>query len=108
MAAGWVRQAFPVRELSREHPEANVAHLDLKWWLLSQLDSALVSSADGTSVSWYKRDPEKFKDLAKRSIAIHARLAKEWPELSQRYKDALPDLVSPKTWAETFEASREG
>jgi galactofuranosylgalactofuranosylrhamnosyl-N-acetylglucosaminyl-diphospho-decaprenol beta-1,5/1,6-galactofuranosyltransferase len=104
-AAGWVRQAMPVRDLSREHPEANVAHLDLKWWLLSQLDSALVSSADGTSVSWYKRDPAKFKDLAKRSVTVHARLAKEWPELSQRYKDALPDLVSPKTWAETFEAS---
>ena len=53
-----VRQALPVRELSREYPEANVAHLDLKWWLLAQLDSALVSSADGTSASWYKRDPE--------------------------------------------------
>ena len=34
-AAGWVRQVTPVRDLSREHPEANVAHLDLKWWLLA-------------------------------------------------------------------------
>lgn len=100
-----VRQNLPVRELSREHPEANVAHLDLKWWLLAQLDSALVSSADGTSASWYKRDPEQFRDLAKRSIAIHARLVKEWPELAKQYREAVPDLVSPKTWAETFEES---
>jgi galactofuranosylgalactofuranosylrhamnosyl-N-acetylglucosaminyl-diphospho-decaprenol beta-1,5/1,6-galactofuranosyltransferase len=105
MAAGWIRQVTPVRAMSRERPEADVAHLDLKWWLLAQLDSALVSSADGTSVAWYKRDPQKFRDIAKRSIAIHARLAKEWPALSKQYKEALPDLVAPKTWAETFEAS---
>ena len=95
-AASVVRQALPVRELSREYPEANVAHLDLKWWLLAQYDSALVSSADGTSASWYKRDPDQVRDLAKRSLALHARLAKEWPALSKQYKDALPDLVSPE------------
>lgn len=107
VAMSLVRQNLPVRELSKDYPEANVAHLDLKWWLLAQLDSALVSSADGTSASWYKRDPELFRDLAKRSIAIHARLAKEWPALSKQYKEALPDLVSPKTWAETFEESSQ-
>ena len=34
--------------MARERPEANVPHIDLKWWLLAQFDSALVSSADGT------------------------------------------------------------
>jgi galactofuranosylgalactofuranosylrhamnosyl-N-acetylglucosaminyl-diphospho-decaprenol beta-1,5/1,6-galactofuranosyltransferase len=96
---------LPVRELARKHPEANVPHIDLKWWLLSQFDSALVSAADGTAASWYKRQPEQFRDLLRRSIAIHARLAKEWPDLAAKYKAAQPELASPKTWHETFEES---
>lgn len=107
MALSAVRQAMPVRELSREFPEANVPHIDLKWWLLAQFDSALVSSADGTSASWYKRDPELAKSLLKRSIALHQRLTKEWPELSAQYKAALPELASPDAWAKTFETSNE-
>ena len=62
--------------------------------------------ADGTSVSWYKRDPQLAKDLLQRSIAIHTRLAKEWPRLADEYRQALPDLVSPESWHRTFEASR--
>ncbi len=105
MVVGGIRQILPVRQLARRHPEANVAHIDLKWWLLSQFDSALVSSADGTSAAWYKRNPQQFRDILARSVALHARLAKEWPQLAEQYKAALPDLASPKTWQETFESS---
>ncbi len=105
MAAGALRQFMPVRDLSRENPEAGVSHVDLRWWLLAQLDSALVSSADGTTASWYKRDPELFRDLARRSVAIHTRLGREWPKLAAQYKEALPDLVSSQTWHATFEKS---
>jgi galactofuranosylgalactofuranosylrhamnosyl-N-acetylglucosaminyl-diphospho-decaprenol beta-1,5/1,6-galactofuranosyltransferase len=105
LAKGAARQLVPPRDLSRKHPEANVPHLDLKWWLLAQFDSALVSSADGTSASWYKRNPDEFRHLLQRSIAVHARLAKEWPQLSETYKRALPDLVSPDAWHKTFEVS---
>jgi galactofuranosylgalactofuranosylrhamnosyl-N-acetylglucosaminyl-diphospho-decaprenol beta-1,5/1,6-galactofuranosyltransferase len=105
VAKGAIKQVVPPTELSRKHPQANVPHLDLKWWKLMQLDSALVSSADGTSVSWYKRDPQLAKDLMKRSVAIHARLAKEWPRLAEEYRKALPDLVSPEAWHASFEAS---
>ncbi|MGI8433391.1 MAG: glycosyltransferase [Nocardioidaceae bacterium] len=105
MVVGAVRQVRPVRDLARQNPEASVPHVDLKWWLLSQFDSALVSSADGTAASWYKRDPEQFRALMKRSITLHARLAKEWPQLVERYKTALPELASPKAWHETFEES---
>jgi galactofuranosylgalactofuranosylrhamnosyl-N-acetylglucosaminyl-diphospho-decaprenol beta-1,5/1,6-galactofuranosyltransferase len=107
MAAGAARQLLPVRDLATRNPEANIPHVDLKWWLVSQFDSALVSSADGTAVSWYKRHPEQFRDLLRRSIAVHSRLTKEWPDLAARYKAALPDLVSPEAWHETFEESTE-
>jgi galactofuranosylgalactofuranosylrhamnosyl-N-acetylglucosaminyl-diphospho-decaprenol beta-1,5/1,6-galactofuranosyltransferase len=105
VAKGALKQVVPPTDLSKKHPQANVPHLDLKWWKLMQLDSALVSSADGTSVAWYKRDQQLAKDLMKRSIAIHARLAKEWPKLAEQYRKALPELVAPETWHRTFEQS---
>jgi len=107
MVAGAVRQVLPVRDTARQNPEANVPHVDLKWWLLSQFDSALVSSADGTEASWYKRDRELFASLMKRSIALHARLTAEWPHLVEQYKTALPELASPDTWHETFVTSEQ-
>jgi galactofuranosylgalactofuranosylrhamnosyl-N-acetylglucosaminyl-diphospho-decaprenol beta-1,5/1,6-galactofuranosyltransferase len=105
---GAVRQVVPPRGFAQRYPEANVPHLDLKWWKLMQLDSALVSSADGTVASWYKRHPDQFRDQLQRSAAIHLRLLKEWPTLAARYKAALPDLVSPETWQDTFESSGGG
>ena len=41
----------------------------------------------------------------KRSLALHARLAAEWPHLVEQYKSALPDLASPDAWHETFVTS---
>ncbi len=105
MVASTVRQVLPVRALARERPEANVAHIDLKWWLLAQFDSALVSSADGSAAAWYKRDPQLFRDLLARSVALHSRLVKEWPRLVDEYTAALPELASPDTWKLTFDES---
>ncbi|MDX6307989.1 MAG: galactofuranosylgalactofuranosylrhamnosyl-N-acetylglucosaminyl-diphospho-decaprenol [Nocardioidaceae bacterium] len=105
MAASAVRQVLPVRSMARERPEANVPHIDLKWWLLAQFDSALVSSADGSAAAWYKRDPELFRDLLARSIALHTQLVKEWPNLVEQYTAALAELSSPDTWKSTFDAS---
>jgi galactofuranosylgalactofuranosylrhamnosyl-N-acetylglucosaminyl-diphospho-decaprenol beta-1,5/1,6-galactofuranosyltransferase len=104
--AGAVRQLRPVDSFSREHPEVTVPHVDQTWWLLSRFDSALVSSADGTKASWYQRDPKRFRTLVQRNMALHARLAREWPELSRRYKEALPELASLERWRETFDAAR--
>ncbi|MCW2863408.1 MAG: glycosyl transferase [Actinoallomurus sp.] len=101
-----VRQLRPVDSFSREHPEATVPHVDQTWWLLSRFDSALVSSADGTKAAWYQRDPKRFRSLVRRNAALHARLMREWPELSRRYRAAIPELTSPDSWRETFDAAR--
>jgi galactofuranosylgalactofuranosylrhamnosyl-N-acetylglucosaminyl-diphospho-decaprenol beta-1,5/1,6-galactofuranosyltransferase len=105
MVTSAARQLLPVRAMAKERPEANVPHVDLKWWLLAQFDSALVSAADGSAAAWYKRDPALFRDLLSRSMALHARLLKEWPELVEQYKAALPELASPDTWKSTFDES---
>jgi galactofuranosylgalactofuranosylrhamnosyl-N-acetylglucosaminyl-diphospho-decaprenol beta-1,5/1,6-galactofuranosyltransferase len=102
-AAGLVRQFRPVRALAHEHPEALVPHVDLRWWRLAQMDSAVVSSADGTTASWYQRDPKEFSRQMARSAQLHARLYQEWPELARRYREASRELTSPDVWKLTFE-----
>jgi galactofuranosylgalactofuranosylrhamnosyl-N-acetylglucosaminyl-diphospho-decaprenol beta-1,5/1,6-galactofuranosyltransferase len=38
-------------------------------------------------------------------VEIHQRLYREWPELSRRYREALPEITSPERWSKTFAAS---
>jgi galactofuranosylgalactofuranosylrhamnosyl-N-acetylglucosaminyl-diphospho-decaprenol beta-1,5/1,6-galactofuranosyltransferase len=102
---GGLRQFRGVREMSREFPESNLPTMDARWYRLATLDSAVVSMPDGTSAAFYQRDPEEFRDLLRRTIELHRRLYREWPTLSQRYRDALGDVTSPETWEPTFEAS---
>jgi galactofuranosylgalactofuranosylrhamnosyl-N-acetylglucosaminyl-diphospho-decaprenol beta-1,5/1,6-galactofuranosyltransferase len=100
-----VRQALPVRALAERFPEARLAAMDAKWWMIAQFDSVVVSMPDGTSASWYRRDKDEFGDLLRRTVEIHQRLYREWPTLARHYRQALPDVVSPEQWAKTFEAS---
>lgn len=104
---GGLRQFLDVRSLSREYPEAAVPAMDAKWYTLASMDSAVVSMPDGTSAAFYQRDPQQFRDKLKRTIELHQRLLREWPELSRRYRDALEEITSPQTWRQTFEASLE-
>ena len=104
-ATSTVRQARPIRDLAKRHPEARLAAMDAKWWMIAQFDSVVVSMPDGTSAAWLQRDQDEFKSLLARTIEIHQRLHREWPALSRRYRDALADITSPETWAKTFEAS---
>jgi galactofuranosylgalactofuranosylrhamnosyl-N-acetylglucosaminyl-diphospho-decaprenol beta-1,5/1,6-galactofuranosyltransferase len=76
--------------------------MDAQWWRLSALDSAIVSTTDGTSTSWYRRDRVRFAQLMKRSLVLHERLLVEWPALAERYQSAADELVAPATWARTF------
>jgi galactofuranosylgalactofuranosylrhamnosyl-N-acetylglucosaminyl-diphospho-decaprenol beta-1,5/1,6-galactofuranosyltransferase len=94
----------PVDGFAERHPQISVPHTDQHWWLLAQFDSALVSSADGTRVSWYRRDPARFRSLSRRATTLHTRLLREWPSLARQYRAALPGLVAQETWSGTFEA----
>jgi galactofuranosylgalactofuranosylrhamnosyl-N-acetylglucosaminyl-diphospho-decaprenol beta-1,5/1,6-galactofuranosyltransferase len=100
---GLLRQFLPLRALAKEHPEEIVPHVDQRWWRLAHFDSAIVSSADGMAASWYRRDPEEFRQQTARSVALHAQLFQQWPQLAARYREALPELASPQTWKRTFE-----
>jgi galactofuranosylgalactofuranosylrhamnosyl-N-acetylglucosaminyl-diphospho-decaprenol beta-1,5/1,6-galactofuranosyltransferase len=107
-ATSAVRQVLPLRELSTRFPEARLAAIDAKWWMISQFDSVVVSMPDGGSAAWHHRDPEEFRSLLRRTVEIHQRLHRKWPELARQYRQALPDLVSPEQWAKTFEVPDHG
>jgi galactofuranosylgalactofuranosylrhamnosyl-N-acetylglucosaminyl-diphospho-decaprenol beta-1,5/1,6-galactofuranosyltransferase len=106
--AGVVRQVRTVRETSRIHPEARVPAMDAKWRMLSQFDSAIVSTADGSGAAWYKRDRRRFNDIIGRSIRAHEQLTQRWSELAEEYREAAPDFTDPKAWQQTWGTSDDG
>jgi len=99
---GGLRQLRPARPSAGVRPEAEVAAMDGAWWRLSQVDSALVSTADGTGTAWHQRDPRQFRAMLARSAHLHERLVREWPALARRYRAALPAFTSVEAWEETF------
>src|SRR5699024_9642638 len=92
----------PPRPRAEKNPQAAVPHLDAKWWRLSAYDSALVSNAEGTQVSWYKRDPQKVREMLGEAISAHLRLHREWNTLSEAYREATPRITSFEAWERTF------
>ncbi len=101
-AIGAVKQFRGVNPMSKNRPEVRVPAMDVRWWLMSQFDSAVVSTADGAGASWYKRDPKRFADIMRRSVAVHQRLAVQWDALAKQYQDAVPEITDPKAWIETW------
>jgi galactofuranosylgalactofuranosylrhamnosyl-N-acetylglucosaminyl-diphospho-decaprenol beta-1,5/1,6-galactofuranosyltransferase len=70
---------------------------------MAQFDSAVVSNAEGTGASWYRRDPKQLRKMLAESARLHAALLKDWPTLSKKYKAAVNELTSIESWRKTFE-----
>jgi galactofuranosylgalactofuranosylrhamnosyl-N-acetylglucosaminyl-diphospho-decaprenol beta-1,5/1,6-galactofuranosyltransferase len=102
-----LRQLRKPRPLSRTNPEVAVPALDAKWYRISSYDSAIVSMNDGTAAALYRRDPKLYRELLKRTLELHARYLREWPQLAERYRSALADITSPQAWEETFKPWKE-
>jgi galactofuranosylgalactofuranosylrhamnosyl-N-acetylglucosaminyl-diphospho-decaprenol beta-1,5/1,6-galactofuranosyltransferase len=102
-----LRQLRKPRRLSRTNPEVAVPALDAKWYRLAGFDSAVVSMNDGTAAALYQRDPQQYRELLKRSVELHARFLREWPQLAERYRAALGEITSPEAWEETFRPWKE-
>jgi galactofuranosylgalactofuranosylrhamnosyl-N-acetylglucosaminyl-diphospho-decaprenol beta-1,5/1,6-galactofuranosyltransferase len=78
---------------------------DASWFVMAELDSVLVSTADGTSAAWYKRDPRLFRSIGWRSVIMHRRLKRRWPRLAAEYRAAAAEFTSSESWRKTFAAS---
>ena len=106
-AAGTAHQFRRPRKGALERPQLALPGQDVAWWVLTTLDSAVVSTADNTAAAWYKRDPRLFRSLGRRSIVVHRRLRRQWARLAAEYRAAAPEFTSPEKWRETFAASRD-
>ncbi|MGH3782225.1 MAG: glycosyltransferase [Pseudonocardiaceae bacterium] len=92
---------------TRERPQISVPARNARWFLLGMVDSATVSNADGSGVTFRKRDPQQFRALLARTITLYRRLVAEWSVTADRYRCAVPDLTSVESWEKTFD-QRDG
>jgi galactofuranosylgalactofuranosylrhamnosyl-N-acetylglucosaminyl-diphospho-decaprenol beta-1,5/1,6-galactofuranosyltransferase len=83
----------------RAVPQRNVPSRQAQWFVLSQLDSATVSTPDGRGVTFRRRDPRLFREMLLRSIRQLGDVGRAWPELRRAYQEALPELTSREAWA---------
>ena len=105
LIAGVSHQLRPVRTGAKKRPQVVLPHIDSPWYILSRLDSAVVSMPDGATASWYRRDPKLLRQLGWRSAMLHWQLRRRWPRLAAEYRAAAPGFNSPDQWRETFARS---
>lgn len=87
-----------------EVPQANFVPVDARWYSLSRVDGATVTTADGRGVVYRKRDRALAARLMKESLAVHKELHDNFASLQQRYRAASEELVSMQAWKEIFDA----
>lgn len=87
---------------SAERPQGFLAHRDNRWFRLAHYDSVIVSNAEGTGASWYKRDPKKLKSMLAEASRLHLRLFRDWDKLAEQYRAAVPEITSIEAWKKTF------
>lgn len=105
---GWLAKGLlhSVRPENSEHhavPQANLAPLEARWFSLSRLDGATVTTADGRGVVYRQRDRDKAKALLEESWELQKQVEERFEQMQARYRAAYDDLTSRKAWANVFE-----
>lgn len=96
------RQFKPVAPGAHDAPQTTVEHINNQWWKVAQLDSALVTNAEGTGIAWYRRQPKMMRRMLLASARNYAQILRRWDELSAQYRQALPEITSFEAWEDTF------
>ncbi|PRX47919.1 galactofuranosylgalactofuranosylrhamnosyl-N-acetylglucosaminyl-diphospho-decaprenol beta-1,5/1,6-galactofuranosyltransferase [Prauserella shujinwangii] len=104
-AQALVHNVKPPNPDTHERPQLNVPADRALWFVLGNFDSATVSSPDGASVAFRKRDPEAFRKLAREVVANYRRLIKEFPRMKEEYRAALPRMSSVEAWRKLYESA---
>lgn len=98
LARGVLHQLREADPAHHERPQLNVATQDARWFLLCNVDGVTVTTADGRGVVYRQRDREKMFALLKASVRRHIRLARKYNHMRKVYREALPELTSPRRW----------
>jgi galactofuranosylgalactofuranosylrhamnosyl-N-acetylglucosaminyl-diphospho-decaprenol beta-1,5/1,6-galactofuranosyltransferase len=94
------------KDPANTRPDAHLFFQDARWFEVPNYDRVLVTNAEGSGVTFHRRDPRLFRKLLIESVRLNLLYRRRWASLSKQYRDALPDITSQERWSETFEASR--
>ncbi len=87
-----------------EAPQLNLTPDEARWFTLSRVDSATVSTAGGTGVAFRKRDRDLAKDLVAQTRELLKEIEENFDDLRAEYRAAQPELTSRESWKKVFDA----
>ena len=96
-----------MKEEDRAHheaPQLNLTPEEARWFTLSRVDSATVSTAGGTGVAFRKRDRQLATELVDQTRALHKEITEQFDDLKLRYRNYRDTLTSRESWKEIFDA----
>lgn len=86
-------------------PEIAIPAKEATWIAFRGKSSALVTSADGDSVAWCRRDDRLFRTLFKRNMFLARVFLHRFGELATQYRGA--DIASVACWSSIFDDQPE-
>jgi galactofuranosylgalactofuranosylrhamnosyl-N-acetylglucosaminyl-diphospho-decaprenol beta-1,5/1,6-galactofuranosyltransferase len=84
-----------------ERPATTIPATEELWESFHGVSSALVTSPDGSSAAWLKRDSDRFRAMMKEGGVLAHEIYRQWGRLSEEYRAA--DMASMATWEKLFE-----
>lgn len=84
-------------------PQLNLTPDEARWFSLSRLDSATVTTAGGTGVAFRKRDRDLNNELVAKTRQLLKEIEANFDDLRADYRAALPELTSRAAWRKIFE-----
>ncbi|MDY3128202.1 MAG: glycosyltransferase [Corynebacterium sp.] len=86
-----------------EAPQLNLTPEEARWYTLSRVDSATVTTAGGTGVAFRKRDRDLARELVRETRELLKEIENDFDDMRQEYRQALPELSSRESWRKIFE-----
>ncbi len=106
LAKGLLNNVKPADARHHHAPQVNLPPIEARWFSLSRVDGATVTTADGKGVVYRKRDRGQMLALAQESMRLQKQVADRFDELRDAYRAAHPYLTSREGWAQIFEPER--
>ncbi|WP_410170775.1 glycosyltransferase [Corynebacterium antarcticum] len=104
LARGLLHSVRPHDPAHHEVPQANFAPIEARWFSLSRVDGATVTTADGRGVVYRQRDREKAKKLLAESNRLQREVLERFDDLRTAYRAAHGELTSRDSWGKVFHA----
>lgn len=82
-------------------PDLLIPSRDASWPAYASVNSAVVTSPDGDSVAWLRRDSKLYRQQTMRGLFLAKELLKRWESLAKEYQNS--DMASFEAWAKVFE-----